>query len=229
MWLKDETNYKKTVSKEGNSIPLLKPPIIIAEDSWSHDEYKIRFKPSSQTSVTTPLPHDEQAIFTMVDEELYLGNDGLGHVRGPLHERDCIRISMKSIDDNCSQAIGDYNTNFPVLAEYMNQIRDQLVKEFSEVVSDQIPGEIIADKSGKKEPVLKTVDHQATEESKSLPKWWPIKESTKRRWKRKYVLMEKNINFGENNISLAKKYKMDRKTVGHIIEWAKSDPDFDSY
>jgi len=231
MWLKKETKYQSTDKKNIESDPTLSPPIIdLRERHWGHKKNMFTLS----RNIRTPLPSDKHAYFLMIGKgypDWDAPADYWNSIKSDPDDPDSevIRIDMEKVDNNYTRVIGDYNSKFPEFGKYMNQIRDQMLKEFSEVVRDQIPGEIIADKRGKKESVLETAENKVAVKSKPLPKWWPIKESTKHKWKRKYKRMENEIDYGHSNIWLAKKYHRDRKTIGHIIKWATSDPDFDSY
>lgn len=58
-------------------------------------------------------------------------------------------------------------------------------------------------------------------ETVAPPSWWPKNESTRARWRVLYHQIKAEIGKGMNINELSTRYKLNRKTVSHIIDWGE--------
>jgi hypothetical protein len=86
----------------------------------------------SSRDLSTPLPNAEQAYFAM-EEMNYCYKEKEDEIPSDHYraKKDVIRIAIKEEGENLTRVVGDIDYYFHRdLAEYMNQLKDQVVKKF---------------------------------------------------------------------------------------------------
>ena len=129
MWLNKETRYPSQNSNEvGDSTPKLPPPIIEPGEISENDGIeKIVFHCPRNTAY--PLPNDQHDHFTLVPMHQYYDKDGI-FVEGKETNLAVIRVDLRGLDSNLTQVAGTYLSDFPFFSDYMEKIKDEMIKEF---------------------------------------------------------------------------------------------------